>query len=311
MNLIKAFAEKRRELGLKEATRLGIRFFCNRAATQYYSVLAGLDYRFNNNALKRSIVDPLIDSEAIKREFLESGVTVIDYRIDRSDFCWWLQEIQFPESYASAYKEVFTEKALEHYLAAKILVLNKEGVFIDIAASFSSWYELSEKYYKCRSFAVDFLLPPDKNDPRLIACDATNMPFEDESITRMALHCALEVFENDDDINLVKEAARVLKPVGKLVISPLYMLHFYGIWTGLKANRKGIKYGKARRVWEDIVPRRRFCRYYNVGAFQERIFATTDKMDAKISYITNENEVKQAPEDLVYVKFVACLTKKE
>jgi acetylornithine deacetylase/succinyl-diaminopimelate desuccinylase-like protein len=43
---------------------------------------------------------------------------------------------------------------------------------------------------KCKSFAVDLHLPPDKNDPRLIECDATNMPFDDESISKIALHCA-------------------------------------------------------------------------------------------------------------------------
>ncbi|MFC1920725.1 class I SAM-dependent methyltransferase [Chloroflexota bacterium] len=309
MNLIKAFAEKKREVGLKEAMRRGLRFAGNRAATQYYSLLAGIDYRFNKNALKQSIVNLHINNEEIKREFIESGFPVIDYHIDKEDFSRWLREIRFPADYSLAYREAFTEKALEHYLAAKILELNDDDVFIDVAASFSPWYELSEKYYKCSSYAVDLLLPPDKNDPRLIQCDATSMPFEDGSITRMALHCALEMFENEDDTNLVKEAARVLKPGGRLVISPLYMRHFYGIWTGLKANRKGIEYGKAKRVWEDIVPRRRFCRYYDVGAFQERISGITDKMNAEIYYITNENEVKQAPEDLVYIKFVACLTR--
>ncbi len=310
MNLVKVFIDKKREVGLKEAIRRGIRFAGNRAATQYYSALARMDYRFNKAALKQSVVDSLIDYQAIKREFLESGLTVIDYRIDRSDFCRWLQEIQFPTSYVSAYKEVFTEKALEHYLAMKILELNEEDVFIDIAASFSPWYDLSEKYYGCHSYAVDLLLPPDKNDPRLIECDATNMPFENESVTKMAIHCALEVFENDDDVNLVKEAIRVLKTGGRWVISPLYMDHFYGIRTGLKANRKGIKYGKAMRVWNDVQQGRRFFRYYDVEAFQLRISNVTDMMDVKIYYITNESEVKQAPEDLVYVKFVACLTKK-
>jgi hypothetical protein len=57
------------------------------------------------------------------------------------------------------------------------------------------------------------------------------MPFTDESISKIALHCAYEMFENDADINL------------------------------------------------------------------------------KIFYFTNEKEMKQKPEDWVYVKFAACFAK--
>ena len=72
------------------------------------------------------------------------------------------------------------------------------------------WYDLAEKRYKCKSFAIDLHLPPDKNDPRLIEGDATDMPFDDESISKIALHSAYEMFENEADINLIKEANRVL-----------------------------------------------------------------------------------------------------
>ena len=154
-------------------------------------------------------------------------------------------------------------------------------------------------------------MPPDKNDPRLIECDAISMPFDDESISKIALHCAYEMFENDADINLIKEANRVLKPGGKMVIIPLYMAHLYHIQSSPKVNRKGIEYGKAKRVWRDDKYSVRFARWYSVDAFKERVANHEDKnkSNLKIFYFTNEKEMKQKPEDRVYVKFAACFTK--
>ncbi len=53
--------------------------------------------------------------------------------------------------------------------------------------------------------------------------------FDNESISKIALHCAYEMFENDADINLINEANRVLRKGGKMIIIPLYMDHIYHI----------------------------------------------------------------------------------
>ncbi len=300
-------------MGYKKAIQASLKFLLSVAArkisTLPYYVSGVIDYRFNPNALKQSEIEPFIDNEKMRKEFIDNGFEVIIYDIDKADFTQWLHEVNFPEEYSKAYGGVFTEKVLEHYLSSKLLDLNETDVFVDVAAASSPWYDLAEKRYNCKSFAVDLHLPPDKNDPRLIECDATSMPFDDESISKIALHCAYEMLENDADINLIKEANRVLRPGGKMVIIPLYMAHFYHIHSSPKVNRKGIEYGKAKRVWRDDKYPVRFSRYYSVEAFKERVGNYTDKLNLQIFYFTNEKEMKMRPEERLYVKFAACFTK--
>lgn len=313
MGLIKPFLNKKEELGYIKAILASLKFLFRTttrkiSALPYY-VSGMIDYHFNPNALKQSNIEPFIDNEKIRQEFIDNGFEVIDYDIDKADFTHWLHEVNFPEEYVEGYKEVFTEKALEHYLSSKLLDLNGNDVFVDVAAASSPWYDLAEKRYKCKSFAVDLHLPPDKNDSRLIECDATSMPFDDESISKIALHCAYEIFENNADINLIREANRVLTREGKMVIIPLYMAHFYHILSSPKTNRKGIEYGKAKKVWRDDKYPVRFSRHYSVEAFKERVAKHKDKLNLKLYYFTNEKEMKEKPDDRVYVKFSVCFKK--
>jgi hypothetical protein len=94
-----------------------------------------------------------------------------------------------------------------------------------------------------------------------------------------------------------------------MVIIPLYMAHLYPIPSSPKVNRKGIEYGKAKRVWRDDKYLVRFARWYSVEAFKRRVANHKDKLNLKIFYFTNEQEMKENPEDRVYVKFAACFTK--
>jgi ubiquinone/menaquinone biosynthesis C-methylase UbiE len=216
--------------------------------------------------------------------------------------------MHFQKKYEQEYGMLFTEKALEHYLSSKLLHPDKNDVFVDVAAASSPFYDLVEKKYRCRCFAID-LNAPKTGDSRFIQCNATNMPFENASISKMALHCAFEMFENDDDINFIKEANRVLRPGGRIVIIPLYMAHFYHILSSPGSNRKGIDYGKAKRVWWDNNYVVRFARFYSVESFKERILSHKNKLNLKIYYFTNEQQLKKNSDDQIYLKFAACLTK--
>ena len=190
--------------------------------------------------------------------------------------------------------------------------MNETDVYVDVAASGSTFYDQAEKVYGCKSFAVDLHLPTNIKDPRLIECDATNMPFEDKSISKMALHCAYEMFENDADIDLIKEAGRVLSARGKMVIIPLYMAHTYYILSGTKSNRWGIEYGKAKRVWwsNENHKTNRFARFYSVDAFLERAANNCQSLTVEIYYFANILDMKQRADDQIYVNFAACFTKK-
>ena len=317
MSLVTAFLNKKKELGLKDSIKLALIYLVRTAATKSilvpYYISGIIDYYLNPKALKQCNIERLNSPTRIRQEFIDRGIQVINYEIDRADFHRWIREAAFPEEYCKAYGTAFTEKALEHYLSTKLLGLNETDTYVDVAASGSNFYDQAEKIYGCKSFAVDLHLPTNIKDPRLIECDATDMPFEDKSISKMALHCAYEMFENDADINLIKEAGRVLSSGGKMVIVPLYMAHTYYILSGTKSNRRGIEYGKAKRVWwsNENHKTNRFTRFYSLDAFLERVVNNCQSLTVGIYYFTNILDMKQTAADQVYVNFAACFTKKE
>jgi hypothetical protein len=89
------------------------------------------------------------DYAKIRNDFESLGLTVIPYEIDVHDFSEWLERVQFPADYVDSNGEVFTEKALEHYVGAVLLQLGQSDTLIDVAACDSPWFEIAERVYGC------------------------------------------------------------------------------------------------------------------------------------------------------------------
>ena len=167
-----------------------------------FHIAGGLiDFYLNPFSKKQSKLPPP-DYERIKMDFEKSGLEVVPYSIDTNEFLEWIEEADFPRDYRSSYGDVFIEKALEYYVGAKLLELNKEDILIDVAAASSPWFEIAERMYGCTAYALDLAFPPGINGKK-IGADATNMPLPDGFATKMALYCAYEMFEGDADIRLL------------------------------------------------------------------------------------------------------------
>ncbi len=261
------------------------------------------DFYLNPFSKKMSKLPPP-DYYKIKEDFERSGVEIIPYIINVNEFRSWLKDADFPEYYVKAYGTLFIEKALEHYVGAKLLELKKNDILIDVAASNSPWFEISERLYGCTSYALDLVFPPGINGKK-IGADATKMPLPDGFATKMALHCAYEMFEGDADIRFLPEAYRVLAKGGKMVILPLYMHNFYFADSSPLSDRRGLDYQGAIRVWRDDGHRVRFSRKYSVEAFKKRVVSNLCGFKLKIYYIENEKEVSP----ICYLKFAAVFEK--
>jgi hypothetical protein len=263
-----------------------------------------LDYHLNPLALKTSKLPPP-NWPQIRTDLEEAGLQVIPYRINVSEFKNWLKDADFPEYYVGAYGGVFVEKALEHYVSSDLLQLSKCKVFIDVAASSSPWLNIAPRLYGVKTLALD-LNPPTAPVPgRKIAADATQMPFKKGTVDAMALHCAFEMFEGDADIRLVHEASSLLQRGGKMVILPLYLHHLYYGDSAPMADRRGLDYQGAKRVWREDGYRIRFSRKYNVAAFVERVVRQNVGFRLNIYYLENEKDV----DPICYLKFVAMFDK--
>lgn len=94
--------------------------------------------------------------------------------------------------------------------------------YVDIAGASSPWARiLREQRREAYSIDLNSPLPYARLDYYLRG-DATSTAFDPSSIGSVSLQCAYEMFSGDADTRLLCELARILKPGGRVVISPLY-----------------------------------------------------------------------------------------
>jgi hypothetical protein len=132
---------------------------------------------------------------------------------------------RFPDDYHGGKDSpVWDEKILEHFVAWSILRLARADIsYIDVAGSTSPW-ALLLRQRGMRAFCVDMRVPENyRGVDCYVECDATRLPWQDGSVDTMSLQCAYEMFLDDSDTRFVREAARVLKPGGTVLVVPLYM----------------------------------------------------------------------------------------
>lgn len=259
----------------------------------------------------KSIVpsDLQIKKEIIK-ELKKNDFRVIDFKIDVADYKQYIDNAEYHKfsNYCDGGRASnFIEKSLEHYLAAKLLDLSRDDVYIDIASANSPTPEIYHKLFGCKAFRQDLIFPEGIHG-NIIGGDACNMPIEDGFTTKMALHCSFEHFEQDSDIRFIKEASRVLAKSGKLCILPLYFFNKYAIQTDPAALPKGgLPFESDAILYCAKGYRNQHGRFYDVPHFITRIRDNLDdiKLIMDIYVVQNEKEVDPS----CYVKFIALLEK--
>jgi len=193
---------------------------------------------------------------------------------DVKDFVDYLKKADyhlFRHYYSGRRAYLIIEKALEHYLAAKLLNLTKEDVYIDVANYDSPAPDIYHKLYGCKTYRQDLVFPEGITGNR-IGGDASNMPVEDGFATKMALHCSFECFEHDSDIKFIVESNRILRKGGKLCILPLYLFNQYAfkinpvMWPRGNAELERDVTIYCVKGWGT-----KFVRYYDVPTFISRI----------------------------------------
>lgn len=251
--------------------------------------------------------DARVHAEVV-RQLKGKGYEVRDYTVDVEGFRRYLREAnysQFRRYYGGGRAPNFTEKALEHYLAAQFLDLSPADTYIDIANDESPVPEIYKRLYGCKSYRQDLKFAPGLHGER-IGGSAASMPVPDGFVTKMALHCSFEHFEGDADTSFIKEANRVLASGGKLCIVPLYLHTEYAIQTdpavlpksGISFEPEAILY--CARFWGN-----RHGRIYDVARLNTRIRSFLGSLDLTIYVVQNEKSVDPS----CYVKFVGVFEK--
>jgi len=284
MHILRRFLERSKRKGFRDT--LGVSWI----------IATGLLDCFLNPFAKRKSRIPKANMEQIRRNMEQVGLEIVPYKIDLDRFYTWLKRANFPKDYMDGYERlgnyISIEKAFEHYLGAELLELNSNDILIDVAAGRSPWWNIAPRLYGCAAYCLDLVYPPGINGHK-IGCYATKIPLKDGFATKLALHCAFETFEGEADVRFISEAARILSPEGRIVILSLYMSYSHIVWTGLRADRRGIDYQDAQRVWQDERGSQslRFASFYSVSAFNEWIVRNFGKFSVRIYWIENISDV--------------------
>jgi SAM-dependent methyltransferase len=274
------------------------------------------EFRWRLNYLR--LRKPKVDSWAaqspeqrdeIEEELLREGFELADIRVDRGDYLEYLRRARydrFPDYAEAGQTSNLAEKTLQHYLAARLLNLTEDDVYLDIASSNSPTPEIYREMYGCATFRQD-LSRPEGLHGNVIGGNAMNMPVEAGFAGKMALHCAFEHFEQDSDIGFVIEAGRVLKPGGKVCILPLYLHTEYVVLTDLAvvSPLRSVPFDEDAKVYCARNWGNRHGRAYDVAHLDSRIRRNLGDMKMVIHVLRNAEEIDPS----CYTRYIALLEK--
>ena len=293
--------QKIKEAGLKG----GIAFLKKVAHKKYYHLIATM-FRYP----KYQNPTPS-DLQNIEKSLVSKDIIPADYRVDLNDFYAFQSQYQFGDQFYNGTGFIYTEKVLEHYIAYDLGLrkMPQGGHYIDIAACNSPWVKLlRDNGYKAD--AID--LEPSKLYSRLPyyhVMDATQTNFDTHSIDLVSLQCAFEMFLNNDDMKLIRELSRILKPGGSALICPLYThIEYCGYCSPEYWHRKDLHDQNAKLYVSENSYGIPFSRKYDVAELQRRVLETITQndMDYKIHILRNGTEI----DPLVYCHFILELLKK-
>jgi len=265
------------------------------------------NYReFQESGLESRIGDLPYSVDKVEQSFIDNGFAVEPYIIDEKKYGDY--HAKFENKYAG-YGDYRHEKALEHFVSFQFCDLNSESKVIDVANAGSGFPDILNNIFGCKVWSNDLDFKPGirkVNDWHTrVGCDACHLPVDDNYFDLMVLHCALEMFEGESDIGLVKEASRVLKPGGKLVIIPLYMNEIYHVLRDPQSPRyplPKIDEG-AHLIYRDEFHEVAFARFYNPGAFKSRL--VDGQLKVQILKVENNKEIDQS----CYLKWIGIFEK--
>jgi SAM-dependent methyltransferase len=232
--------------------------------------------------------------DRIVRRLRNFGIKVYDYEIDVDDYRQYFAAARYLEDFPNYYPFNLPEKSLEHYLAAKLLQLREQDIYIDIASQNSPVPEIYHRLFGAVTYRQDIAYPLGLNGD-MIGGDAAHISVPDEFASKMALHCSFEHFEGDSDIGFIREILRILKPGGIVCVVPLYLFEEYAIQIdpvvtlpdGVIFEEDAVIY--CLQGWNN-----RHGRFYDPEHLVSRICNNLDRLEIEVYRIKNFKQVDES-----------------
>ena len=193
----------------------------------------------------------------------------------RSDFFQAFLDRTLPvyerANYVAAYGELvgyFPQKAFEHWISAEYLQWAPEAVVIDLASECSPAADALRLWRPADFYKHDIQLTTDLGR-KTIAGFSNAIEAPDAFCDFIMAHCAIDNFEGRADTEVFVEAARILKPGGRILIAPLHMASVFENRVAL--GSPGVQVDPEAAIAFGAPNTLRFGRHYSVDALRRRV----------------------------------------
>ncbi|KXK14868.1 MAG: hypothetical protein UZ14_CFX002000886 [Chloroflexi bacterium OLB14] len=207
-----------------------------------------------------------------------TGNAVKSVRLEPTEFS------KFKSIYIDRRNGIENQKLLEYFISYQFLQFNASDVYIDIAAQDCPFALFIGDTFHCKVFRQDLYYMKKGIHGTDIGGDASHLPLNRETVSKISLHNSFEHFEGESDINFITEAQRILKVGGKMIIVPTFFEPQYR----LEQDAGWLDSDGEKHLWGKGA---RFSRYYDVEHFQKRIVQNATLFNVQFYYIENISEM--------------------
>jgi SAM-dependent methyltransferase len=246
---------------------------------------------------------------AVRAAVEADGLTIERRSVEPERYRGWLARADYarhPLYMDGGRATGFHQKGLEHFLAVELVGLRTGQICIDVASQHSPAPEIYARLHGAEVYTQDLAYPAGVHGRR-VGGSASQLPRPECFADAMVLHNAFEHFEGDADIGFLREAARVLKPGGRLCIVPLFLYTEYAIQTDPGAlTGTWPPFDTGARLWCARGWRDRHGRFYDAQHLHSRLLANAEAFDVRLIEYTDARAVS----DDCYLRFAAVFTRR-
>lgn len=196
------------------------------------------------------------------------------------------------------------KKGLEFFFSAQILDIREAHAVLDAAGGKSNYLEAVKRNSRTRQlFLTDHIFEGIKqaeNGVSIVGGDISSIHLPDKSIDRIACHHAFEHFQDNKDIEFIKESYRLLKDHGSVVIIPLFLVDNYVECWNMDTQKHFDRNACVIIDKSASIPGAdddgHFARFYSNESLIARIITPAEKLGFKCEIIECQIDGKSIPD---------------
>jgi hypothetical protein len=234
------------------------------------------------------IIDKMIKAATFEYLRKMSGVAVGHLDLDNTRHHEWIQH--YHPRWRGSVGDLRDKKLLEFYASFTLLNPKIDDAFMDAAGGRKTYIDR----LNCKTrYLQDSSITPDIRDALgnavdYIEGDATSVQLADGTLDKISVHHSFEHFQGNGDTLFIMEVQRLLRPMGRCCIVPIFIAdHYVEITNEFTFSRQ---FDPGSRVLIDpsaSLPGGKrsgyYARVYDLEAFKRRILSHIDSTAFRVS----------------------------